>query len=117
MRILAGENVPGVVVRALRENHHEVAWAMEDARQTPDHILLSRAQSEERVVVTFDKDFGELAFRDRLPASRGIVLIRAGATSPDQIAHLVASATASRDDWEGKFSVIDNGEIRMTELP
>ena len=90
---------------------------MEDARRSPDPVVLARAQLEQRLIVTFDKDFGELAFKDRLPASRGIVLVRATVANPVFIARLVASAIAGRDDWEGHFSVIGDGELRMTPLP
>ena len=62
-RLLADENVPGPAIAALRQAGHDVAWMHEDAPRTPDLEVLKRAQGEKRVVVTFDKDFGELAFR------------------------------------------------------
>jgi predicted nuclease of predicted toxin-antitoxin system len=116
LRILADENVPGIVVSALRDDGHDVSWIMEEARQSPDHFVLDRAQSQDRLIVTFDKDFGELAFRDRLPSSRGVVLVRTALSSPEHIARLVSTAIAGRDDWEGHFSVIGDGEVRMTPL-
>lgn len=76
MRFLANENIPGPVVRQLRELGHDVVWAKEDLRGEPDHVLLSRAQNEQRVTVTCDTDFGELAFRSELPATCGVVLLR-----------------------------------------
>lgn len=72
-RLLADENVPGAVVAALRQQGHDVAWIHEDAPGSPDPEVLERAQREGRVVVTFDKDFGELAFRRGLAASVGVV--------------------------------------------
>ena len=68
--LLADENVPGAVVAALRQQGHDVAWIHEDAPGRPDPEVLERAQQEHRVVVTFDKDFGELAFRRGLAATR-----------------------------------------------
>jgi predicted nuclease of predicted toxin-antitoxin system len=50
MRFLANENVPGPVVRKLRELLHDVLWAKEDLRGKADHEVLSRAQAEQRVV-------------------------------------------------------------------
>src|SRR5690242_4444196 len=41
-----------------------------------DRDVLARAHSEARLVVTFDKDFGELAVRHRLPAASGVVPFR-----------------------------------------
>jgi predicted nuclease of predicted toxin-antitoxin system len=63
MRILANENFPGDAVNALRLEGHDVAWIREDAPGSLDTQVLQRAQDEERVLITFDKDFGELAFR------------------------------------------------------
>jgi hypothetical protein len=48
----------------------------EDAPGTPDREVLARAQREGRALVTFDKDFGELAFRVGLAASAGVILFR-----------------------------------------
>ena len=45
-------------------------------RSVADDAILARAQTEERIVVTHDKDFGELAFRSQLPASSGVILLR-----------------------------------------
>jgi predicted nuclease of predicted toxin-antitoxin system len=70
-RLLADQNVPGAVVAALRQQGHDVAWILEDAPGSPDPDVLERAQREMRVVVTFDKDFGELAFRRGLPIRAG----------------------------------------------
>ena len=76
MRFLANENVPGPVVAALREHGHDIFSIKESMRGAEDPIVLARAQTERRVVVTLDKDFGELAFRSRLPAQSGVILIR-----------------------------------------
>jgi predicted nuclease of predicted toxin-antitoxin system len=81
MRLLANENVPGEAVRALREDGHDVAWVRTDAPGCSDGDVLARARSESRVVITFDKDFGELAFRARLPTSAGVILARLRAAS------------------------------------
>jgi predicted nuclease of predicted toxin-antitoxin system len=63
MRILADENFPGDAVTALREQGHDVLWIRTDAPGISDHEVLTHAQAEARILITFDKDFGELAFR------------------------------------------------------
>ena len=67
MRLLANENFPSDAVDALRERGHDVIWIRTDAPGSRDEDILARARRESRVLVTFDKDFGELAFRSRLP--------------------------------------------------
>ncbi len=68
MRFLANENVASATVDALRAGGADVVWVKESMRGASDEEILERGRREERVLVTFDKDFGELAFRAGLPA-------------------------------------------------
>lgn len=117
MRILANENVPGEAIKALRERGHDVAWVREDAPGRSDNLILKRAQDENRILITFDKDFGELAFGFGLPASSGVILLRFRLASPDSAAKMVVGALDSRTDWAGHFAVIEESRVRMTPLP
>jgi predicted nuclease of predicted toxin-antitoxin system len=116
-RLLADENVPGAVVAALRQQGHDVAWVLEDAPGSPDPGVLERAQDDGRVLVTFDKDFGELAFRRGLAASVGVVLFRITLASPDHAVRSAVAAFASRADWAGQFAVVEDDRIRLRALP
>lgn len=117
MRLLANENFPGDAVEALRQRGHDVLWIRTEAPASTDTHILERAQAEARLVVTFDKDFGELAFRSRLPASSGIILFRISAPSSAHVAKVAVAAIESRSDWEGHFAAIEDDRIRMTPLP
>jgi predicted nuclease of predicted toxin-antitoxin system len=117
MLFLANENFPGEAVEALRQEGHDVAWVRIDAPGAADQEVLKRAQTEARVLLTFDKDFGELAFRTGLPATSGIILFRIPISSAGQVARIAVAALRSRQDWAGHFSVIEQGRIRMTALP
>ena len=116
MKFLANENVAGDAVTALREKGHDVAWIRTDAPGSKDEDVLARAMAEHRILITFDKDFGELAFHAHLPASCGIILFRISAPSSPFIANAVVAAIESRSDWTGHFSVIEENRIRMREL-
>ena len=74
MHILADENFPGDAVTALREHGHDVLWVRTETPGISDREVLARAQAEDRVVITFDKDFGELAIV-RGMAHCGILLL------------------------------------------
>jgi len=84
MKLLANENFPRVAVEALRQHGHDVVWARIDMPGDDDESILPRAQAEDRLILTFDKDFGELAFRFGLPAESGIILLRFAADQPDE---------------------------------
>ncbi|WP_347710995.1 DUF5615 family PIN-like protein [Thermalbibacter longus] len=79
MRLLANENVPAAVIDRLRELGHDVAWIRVENPGWPDRKILRRAATEDRNLMTFDKDFGALAFHAGLPASSGIVRLRLNA--------------------------------------
>jgi len=59
MRFLANENFPGPAVTALRAAGHDVVWIRTAAPGSTDRDVLAQAAREERILLTFDKDFGE----------------------------------------------------------
>ncbi len=117
MRFLADENFPGDAVAALRAAGHDVVWVRTEAAGSGDVAVLARAQQETRVLLTFDKDFGELAWRCRLPAASGVVLFRIPMPSPPTVGEALAAIVSSRQDWPGHFAVVEPGRIRMRPLP
>jgi predicted nuclease of predicted toxin-antitoxin system len=116
MKFLANENVAGDAVVALRAKGHDVAWIRDDAPGSRDEDVLARAVTEGRILITFDKDFGELAFHSRLPAKCGIILFRIPAPSASFVANTVVTAIESRTDWVGQFSVVEENRVRMRGL-
>ena len=80
-------------------------------------FVLERAQAERRLVVTFDKDFGELAFRHGLPAECGIILFRIPTSTPERVADAAVKALESTLDFAGHFVVVEDTRVRSTPLP
>ncbi|MGL6096521.1 MAG: DUF5615 family PIN-like protein [Fimbriiglobus sp.] len=117
MTYLANENVPRAIVDALRAAGDDVAWVRDDAPGSPDPTVLARAAAEARILLTFDKDFGELAFRAGLPAACGLVLLRVPLADLGGAVRLLVTALRSRADWPGHFSVIEPDRIRVRPLP
>jgi predicted nuclease of predicted toxin-antitoxin system len=117
MRLCANENLPEDCVTRLRQSGHDVLWIREAMPGSPDQAVLARALAENRLLVTFDKDFGRLVFRRGAKASQGVVLFRISQPSPAAVAERVTTVLASRHDWYGHFSVVDDFTIRMRRLP
>ena len=117
MRFLTDENIPRSVVTRLREAGHDCLSAKESMIGAADADILARATDETRILVTFDKDFGELAFRSRLPASCGVVLFRITQRGRDEDIQLVLDALQSRSDWSGAFWTVTDQRIRRRPLP
>lgn len=102
-------------MRALRAAGHDVAWAAEDCPSAADVDVLAKAMHEARILLTLDKDFGELAFRSRLPASCGIVLFRI-APLPDAVSKMAVRVLAGAS-FEGRFVVVEDDRLRERALP
>ncbi len=116
MRFLADENFPGSAVVALEAEGNDVAWVRVLAPGISDEAVMTWAVRETRILLTFDKDFGELTRNAGLPAACGVVLFRMPMPKPDIIGSQLARLLASRTDWAGHFSVIEPGRIRMRRL-
>ena len=82
MRFLANENFPADAVTQLKAAGHDIVWVRTAAPGMKDEDVLAWAAREARIVLTFDKDFGELAFRYGLPAECAIILFRIATPSP-----------------------------------
>jgi predicted nuclease of predicted toxin-antitoxin system len=117
MRFLVDENIPRALVRRLREHDHDVLAAGEGACGATDRTLLRLAEAERRLIVTQDKDFGELAFRENLPAACGIVLFRLEALGRDETAERMLRVLESGIAWAGTFAVVTTNRIRTRPLP
>lgn len=117
MRFLANENITRTVLQDLRQRGHDVLSVKESMRSERDEVILARAQAEQRIVLTHDKEFGEMAFRSQLPASCGVILFRLTGFEPGADNERVLEAVESRGDWAGHFSVVTHDRIRMRPLP
>ena len=116
MRFLANENFPGAAVTALEAAGHDVVWVRIAAPGATDADVLAWAAREERILLTFDKDFGELARGSALPLACGVVLLRTPMPVPSEVGQRLADLIMERDDWAGYFSVIEPGRVRMRPL-
>ena len=70
MKFLADECCDASLVSALRADGHDVLYVLETFPGTSDDAILDRAFAEHRILLTEDKDFGELVYRLGRPAHR-----------------------------------------------
>jgi len=117
MRLLVNENITRTVIEKLRLSGHDVFSVKESMRSAQDDTILACAQTQQRIVVTQDKDFGELAFRAQLPSSCGVILFRLSGKDRDTDNRRMLAAIESRTDWAGHFSVVTDDRLRMRPLP
>lgn len=113
MKLYADEGVDLQIVEALRSAGLDVAYAAETDTAATDEYLLQRAAAEARLLITSDKDFGELVYRlGKL--TEGVLLLRLSGVSGELKAQLVSKAISTRaDQLVGAFSVLSPGLLRV----
>ena len=116
MRFLADENVSSLVIERLRSGGHDVTSIAETKSGAPDKDILDAADADGRILMTEDRDFGEMVVRQRLGVS-GIVLLELDRLSSVAEAHTVAEiVSAQADRLAGNLVVIEPGRIRIRPL-
>src|SRR6187401_334522 len=81
MRCIVDASTGPVVARWLEAGSHDVVSIYDEAPRLSDVGILERAVREDRVVITNDKDFGDMVFRERR-SHRGVILLRLTDESP-----------------------------------
>ncbi|MGH2459401.1 MAG: DUF5615 family PIN-like protein [Chloroflexota bacterium] len=117
MRFLVDESTDFAVARALAEDGHDVAAVAHLMRGAPDDEVMALADRENRILLTEDKDFGQIFYAD-LSRRRTVILIRfpiplrasLGSSMTDLIRR-------SGDQIIGCFVVIQPGHIRIGRRP
>lgn len=113
MKILADESVDKEIVDRLRANGHDVAFIAETSPGITDIAVLHPAQQDDSLLITGDKDFGELVYRHGMPHS-GVLLIRMrGATDIEKAERVALVVAAHGMELAGCFSVVSKGALRV----
>ena len=116
MRFLADECCDAPMVSALRADGHDVLYVVETMSGADDDAILAQAYSEHRVLLTEDKDFGELVYRLGQPA-RGIVLLRFDVTDRAlKVPRLQELLAGEGNRLPGSFTVLEADKIRIRPL-
>jgi predicted nuclease of predicted toxin-antitoxin system len=115
---LADENFPQASIALLRAAGHDVDAVGETDRRAADPRVLARAMQERRILLTFDRDFGDLIFHHGLPAPLGVVYFR---TDPAQVElpakRLLTLLSDPSEEIVGMFTVIGPDRTRRRPLP
>lgn len=118
MKFLANENFPLPSVRHLRATGYDIRAILEESPGIKDSAVLIRAAKEERIVLTFDRDYGELIYRLGHPAPFGLVYFRFDPLTPTEPAEILLRLLAIAGlTLGGKFTVADRAQVRQRPLP
>ncbi len=116
MKFLADECCDAGLVTSLRDSGHDVLYVAEQKAGSPDDEVLLNAYNEGRILLTEDKDFGDLAYRLRKP-SVGIVLIRIDVKERHMKWHRMKTLIENYENrLHGHFVVIQSNKFRFRPL-
>ena len=103
MDLLANENFPVFSIKLLRNAGHNVISVIEETPGAKDEAVLKRAHDENRTVLTFDRDYGELIYRHKSLTPAGAEI-------------LLNALEKGKVSISGRFTVIERDRIRQRTL-
>lgn len=113
MNLVVDEGVDKQIVDALRAAKFHVTYFAEESPGTDDATILAAASQAQTLLLTCDKDFGELVYRQRL-STAGVVLIRLAGLMAESKARVVAETLQGHSgEMLSAFSVITPGLLRI----
>ena len=119
MRFLVDECIPRAIVEALRSRGEEVEWIRDVARQASDREVVSRSVATGAVIITEDRDFGELVY-GMGEVVHGIVLVRLSrfAGPVRSISSRIAARICEMNmELVGRMTVVEPDRTRQRALP
>lgn len=115
MNFVADENIDRQIVEALRDAGHNVIYIADTEPSIPDNVVFDRANESSALLITGDKDFGEIVFREKRLLSNGVVLLRlSGLSAQAKIALILAAVEERESELLNSFTVISPGRIRIS---
>ena len=115
MNFVADESMDRQVVDRLRREGYAVGYVVESGPGASDEDVLELAKREGAILLTADKDFGEMVFRQHR-VTEGVIFIRLAGQSQERKAEIVASAVKKHGaELARAFSVITPGGIRIRQ--
>lgn len=113
MRFLVDECTGPVVARWLRQQNHVVFSVYEEARGMDDEDIIAKAFDEDWILITNDKDFGEMVYRQRYP-HKGVIFLRLDdERAANKIALLLRLLSAYSEQLTDRFVVVTETQVRF----
>lgn len=118
LKLLANENLPMISVHALRRTGLDILAISETSPGLKDEVVLKLSKEQSRALMTFDRDYGELVYRRRMPCPPAIIYLRFDPASPIEPAHIVQQFLArTESELDGYFFVLNRDSVRKRLLP
>jgi predicted nuclease of predicted toxin-antitoxin system len=116
MKLLTDENIPLETVELLEESGFNVLSILRNYSGIADREIIDLANKEDRLIITFDKDFGFLVFAKWLLPKKGIIFLRNAGLVPEKTAQLLIKLLQSDYSFDGQMTVVTDHFIRQRKF-
>ncbi len=117
IRLLADENFPLASIEVLEAKNYDVLSIAKIHSGITDSEIIKLANHEERLILTFDRDFGQLIFKEGLLPEKGIFYFRLQQFQADTPAQIIIDILEkSNFDVSGTITVIEENFIRQKKF-
>ncbi len=111
MKLLANENFPIASVRLLRELGFDIIAIGEDNRGITDQSVMDLAESEQRTILTFDRDYGELIYKHNYKPEKGVIYLRLDHYSPEEPGIMINQLLSVEKIETARFLTVFDGKV------
>ena len=114
MKLLANENFPYKSIYYLKEKGYDVLSIGMDNPSILDSEIMKIAINEERIIMTFDRDYGELIFRHNYKFEQEVIYLRLDKYQPHEPGLIIEEIITNKEiDLTGTLTVVDKNGIRQ----
>jgi predicted nuclease of predicted toxin-antitoxin system len=114
-RFIADENIPKETVELLKKKGVNITAVSDVSPGLSDEAILDLGNKDQRIVITFDRDFGQLIFKQK-KKTEGLLLLRFNPESPQQIAKRIQQTLATKIKIEGSVVIVKKDTLRATSV-
>lgn len=118
MKLLANENIPLLAVKKLREHGYDVFSISEQISGITDNEVLNLSKQEDRIIITFDRDYGELIFLRKMTSPPAIIYLHFIPQNPIEVFEIIeAVLKMGESHLLNQFITVNRQYVRKRPLP
>jgi predicted nuclease of predicted toxin-antitoxin system len=114
MKLLANENFPLKSILYLRSKGFDISSIGTDNPSIQDNVVMNIAINEARIILTFDRDYGELIFKHNYRPQKGVIYLRLDEYKADEPGKIIEKLINKKEfDFDNALTVLDRKGIRQ----
>ncbi len=114
MKLLANENFPLKSILYLRSKGFDISSIGMDNPSIQDHEVMNIAIEEDRTILTFDRDYGELIFKHNYKPQKGVIYLRLDDYKADEPEEIIEALIDTKEyEFDNSLTDVDKNTIRI----